>query len=208
MISRPLKALMIPTRIDLETDLARLMASINGYERAVGENFSMEEYVKAERSQDFEAFSAISDLRELADEYFRGSVQGNVRGHASSTFSQLLNERALLPATLEQTQKIVRLERIDRMISTDPALEFRRLSDALKSKDTDVLSAFVALFDAYPGERPAFVTFKAEVADDLKHPDWLDRMIRRRAGQLSEELVPFLVRVDGLNEEFAWLHGM
>jgi hypothetical protein len=90
-----------------------------------------------------------------------------------------LNDIALLPPTIEPTQKIVRLERIDALISREPDLDFARLSAALAPRDDDILTAFVNLFAAFPGERPAFSAFKAELDADLRTPDWLPRVIDR-----------------------------
>lgn len=106
-------------------------------------------------------------------------MQGNIRGHASSTFEPALNEIALLPSTIEPNQKIVRIERIDRLISSDPNLDFDRLIEAHRDRDEDTLTAFANLFLDFPGERLAFAAFKAEVDEDLKQPDWLQRLILR-----------------------------
>ena len=124
--------------------------------------------------------NSVSNVREAAEAYFRGSIQGNRRGHLPSTFDPALNLEAMLPETIERNQKIVRLERIDGIMTSAPALDFARLESALRPRrDPVVLSAFTDLFQTFPGERPAFVAFKSELADDLKQPDWLDRMIER-----------------------------
>ncbi|MDF3063864.1 MAG: hypothetical protein K0S06_3973 [Microvirga sp.] len=172
---------MLLTRSDFVASLNALRASTDSEERAIGENFSFEENVSDVRRDDFEAYPGSADLREAADGYFRGSVQGIVRGHIPSTFVPSLNDIALLPPTVEPTQKIVRLERIDALISSEPDLGFARLSAALlaRPRDDDTLTAFVNLFAIFPGERPAFVAFKAELEPDLKEQDWLTRVIDR-----------------------------
>jgi len=168
------------TRSDLLTSLAELEGSTEPEEKAVGENFAIEENVGDARRDDFQGFPASSsDLREAADAYFRGSVQGNARGHTPSTFKPAFNETALLPSTVEPNQKIIRLERIDLLISGDPDLSFDRLVEAHRDHDDDTLTAFTNLFLTFSGERPAFAAFKAEVEDDLKQADWLRRLILR-----------------------------
>lgn len=171
---------MLFTRTDLSASLADLQASADPEYSAIGENFSIEENVGDSRRDHFESYTAAdSELRNAANSYFRGSVQGNIRGYASSTFAPALNETALLPSTIEPNQKIVRLERIDQLISSDPDLRFDRLEEAHRDHDDDTLTAFTNLFLAFPGERPAFVAFKAEVEGDLKEPDWVRRLILR-----------------------------
>ena len=41
------------------------------------------------------------------------------------------------------------------------------------------MSAFVALFETFPGERPAFAAFKSEVEADVAADDWLKRLCER-----------------------------
>jgi hypothetical protein len=167
------------SRIELNRSVTSLLRDSDSLMQAIGENFAFEENVAELRRTDFESIDTTPDVRELAESYFRLSVQGNFRGHLPSTFDKKLNAESMLPATMERIQKIVRLERIDSIISANPAFTFDRLSEAHKSKDVDVLSGFVDLFHSFSGERPAFVAFKAELADDLNQPDWLDRIIRR-----------------------------
>ena len=167
------------TRGELRDSVRELLADTDPHKTAVGENFVFEENTSDPRRDDFEAFDLSSDVRELADAYFRGSIQGNRRGHLPSTFDFALNAPALLPETIERNQKIVRLERIDRIMDSDPALDIARLEDALRARNSVILSAFTDLFHTFPGERPAFVAFKSELADDLRQPDWLNRMIER-----------------------------
>jgi len=171
---------MFLTKSEFLVSLAALMASSVIEERAIGENFSLEENVGGVRCDHFQNHpSSSSDLREAADAYFRASIQGIVRGHIPSTFVPSINDVALLPSTLERNQKIVRLERIDQLMSVEPDLDFDRLSQALADHDTDTLTAFTNLFATFPGERPAFAAFKAEVDDDLGDSDWLRRLVDR-----------------------------
>jgi hypothetical protein len=172
------------TRLDLQTSAADLLRSSSVEERAIGENFAIEENVGPNRRAHFEGETTReAELREAAEAYFRDTVQGMARGHPSSTFDPTLNAEALLPATVEGNQKIIRLEKIDGLIAAEPDLDFDRLQGAIGGRsggrDLDVLAQFVDLFRTYPGERPAFVTWKSEVEADLKAADWLDRLIGR-----------------------------
>ena len=168
------------TRVDLRNSVDQLLVDTDPHQTAIGENFVFEENVSDQRRDDFEAFDAASNVQVVADAYFRGSIQGNRRGHLPSTFDPVLNLATMLPETIERNQKIVRLERIDEIMASDPALDFARLESALHPRrDPVVLSAFTDLFQTFSGERPAFVAFKSELADDLKQPDWLDRIIER-----------------------------
>ena len=72
----------------------------------------------------------------------------------------------------------MRLERIDDLLSKS-AWTFAQLADAHTSRDLATLSAFVALFETFPGERPAFAAFKSEVEADVAADDWLKRLCER-----------------------------
>ena len=171
---------MIFIRSGLADSARELANSTEIHERSIGFNYLVEENVGDARRDEVEAFDTTSDdVREVVQSYFDGSIQGLSRGHPSSTFDESLNEIALLPVTVEPNQKIIRLERIDRLIPKDPALTFDRLSEALARPDDDVLQSFIDLFLTYPGERPSFCAFKSEVDDDLRQADWLQRLIDR-----------------------------
>lgn len=168
------------SRLPLQSSVEALAASDEVHERCIGRNYLVEENVGPARLDDLEGYdSAATEVRQLVQTYFDGSIQGVARGHACSTFDQALNDMALLPATVEPNQKIVRLERIDRILARDPALTFARVSQAKAAGDASVLRSFVDLFAQYPGERPSFAAFKAEVEADLAQPDWLQRLIDR-----------------------------
>jgi hypothetical protein len=142
------------TKSDLIASLTVLIGSTIPEQRAIGENFSFEENVGDPRRDDFQKFPGSSDLREAADGYFRASVHGLARGHMPSTFIPSLNDIALLPSTIEPNQKIIRLERIDQLISSDPDLNYDRLSTALTAHDNNTLAAFTNLFASLPGSDP------------------------------------------------------
>lgn len=171
---------MVFLRPALQESALTLATSAEVHERCLGFNYLVEENVSDVRRDEVELFdSGSDDVREVVQSYFDGSVQGVSRGHPSSTFDEKVNATALLPATVEPVQKIIRLERIDGLMSKDPDLTFDRLSEALARRDGAVLQSFVDLFLTYPGERPSFTSFKAEVDQDLRQADWLQRLIDR-----------------------------
>lgn len=166
-------------RADLANSAAALVASGDTHERCIGFNYRVEENVSDARRDDVESFDpSIGDVRELVDAYFRDTVQGIARGHRPSTFDEKLNGGVILPDTIEPNQKVVRLERIDRVMAGED-LDFGRLRDALRSRDSITLTRLADLFAIYPGERPAFAAFRSEVDEDLRQPDWLQRIIDR-----------------------------
>lgn len=167
-------------RTELTASVLSLIASSDVHNRCIGHNYYVEENVGDVRRDAFEAIDSTSaDIRQIAKTYFDATIQGVSRGHLSSTFDTALNRAALLPATIDPNQKIVRLERIDRLLSRDPDLTLDRLRDARIHGDVTHLQAFVDLFLQYPGERPSFAAFKSEVEYDLKQADWLQRIIDR-----------------------------
>ena len=167
-------------RTELMDSIILLISSADVHERSIGHNYYIEENVSKRRRRNFEEFGAKdSDIRGVAKTYFEGSVQGVKRGHNSSTFDDKVNNIALLSETIDPNQKIIRLERIDRLLSRDPDLTFNRLVDAHRGDRVEELQAFVDLFSYYPGERPSFVAFKSEVDSDLRETDWLTRLIDR-----------------------------
>lgn len=167
-------------RVGLAASATNLARSVDVHERSIGLNFLIEEIVGDVRRDHVEAYEMGTDqVREVVKAYFDGTIQGISRGHSSTTFDMALNADALLPATVDPNQKIIRLERIDRLLSKDPSLNFARIQAAKASRDAVTLQAFVDLFATYPGERPTFSALKSEVESDLKEPDWLARLIDR-----------------------------
>lgn len=170
-------------RSDLEDSRHQYEVSGSAEFAAIGSNFRIEENVSDLRRTRFETTNPdTGDLLALSEEYFRTSVQGTRRGRLSSTFDPRLNGHMLLPSTIEPNQKLVRLERIDDVMSKKPdRCAYGALVKALDAtpRDDARLQEFVELFETYPGERPAFVAFKAELADVLSEPDWLEYMILR-----------------------------
>jgi hypothetical protein len=162
-------------RPELAASVGALIASPEARLQCLGHNFHVEENVCDRRRDDFERYGVGEpDLRAVCDAYFRGSVQGLIRGHQSSTFDETLNEPALLPATIEPNQKIVRLEWIDGLIAKEPTLTFTRLAEALIGGNDADKKAFVDLFGEFPGERPAFAAFRSEVEADMPRRNQVD----------------------------------
>jgi len=167
-------------RTKVAASVSTLAGSVEVHESSIGFNYLIEENVGDLRRDQVEAFEmSTDDVRQIVKSYFDGAIQGISRGHRSTTFDISVNSGALLPATVDPNQKIIRLERIDRVLSKDPSLDFKRVRAARGSDDAVTLQAFVDLFSTYPGERPSFSAFKSEVDDDLKSPDWLHRLIDR-----------------------------
>jgi len=171
-------------RANYSDDLGRLRLDRRPVARAIGDNFSFEENVGPERLADFEAFAPIDPgLRGAAAGYFWDSVQGSERTHTPSTF-QSLNGKALLDAGIERTQKIVRIERIDEPLDKLYRLEavnFERLRDAVASRDSTIVAPFIRTLNEFPGARPAFACFKAEIAVEVREGDWFAKL-RARLG--------------------------
>jgi hypothetical protein len=176
------------TRGDHTDDLVRLRADRHPPRRAIGDNFAFEENVGADRLADFERFGAtVTGLLPIAAEYFSVSVQGFRRGHIPSTFAPV-NASALMSAGIEPTQKIVRIERLDEILSRGGAAsraeidtDFARLRDAVEAHpmDRSVVDPLIRSLNLYPGARPSFACFKAEAASDLATPDWLPGLLAR-----------------------------
>ena len=146
--------------------------------RAVHDNFAFEENVGPQRLAAFESLrGGGNDLRARAREYFERSVQGSKRGHVPSTF-HAINTQALMSAAIEDNQTIVRVECIDDYFTANPA-EPKALT-LLDTVSTSLSGPLVRHLDSFPGERPAFGCFKAEVKSELKDRDnWLMRLVQR-----------------------------
>jgi hypothetical protein len=167
------------SRNELGTDLSRMRSDRRPAVRAIGDNFLFEENVGTERVADFEAFDAAAPgLRAAAGEYFFSSVQGETRDHIPSTFLPV-NAAALL-STIERAQKIVRVERIDdAMQKALVDYDGLRRAVAATPRDMTVVAPILRALNGYPGARPAWACFRAEVAADLRAADWLDRLLAR-----------------------------
>lgn len=167
-------------RTELNDGVARLRRSPHPDDRARGDNVHFEENVAPERITHFDRMTAATDdVGTCLADYFDWSVQGERRDHTPCTFKPM-NGPALLSATIERTQKIVRLERIDSVLQST-VTNFADLKETVSSgrRDPAIIDRFVRGFDTFEGARPAFACFRAEVAADLRQPDWLDQLCMR-----------------------------
>lgn len=145
--------------------------------RARNDNFAFEENVAADRQAQFESLAVAGDLAARAQRYFDRLVQGATRGHLPSTFHPV-NAQALMSTAIEDNQTIIRLECVEDFFTANPPEDD---VDTLESSLAPSLTTpLVRHLDSFPGERPAFGAFKAEVKAELKDKtDWLIRLIRR-----------------------------
>lgn len=83
-------------------------------------------------------------------------------------------------AGIERTQKIVRVERLDEVL-TDSLVNFDQLQAALAAGriDRSLFDPLLRTMNGFSGARPSFACFKAEAAPDLAAADWLPRMLAR-----------------------------
>ena len=137
-------------RTELRASVVLLARAPESDERCIGRNYLIEENVSDQRRDEVESYEERStDVREVVN-----------RGHNSSTFDEVINDLALLPATVDPVQKIIRLERIDRHLEPIGGLDFDSLVEALRTGDQHRLSALADQFLNYSGERPSFAAFK------------------------------------------------
>lgn len=167
------------TKKFLQQTAQELLSAPTVEEQSIGENIALEQNVPSVRQNDFENFAKDDeDVCHALNAYFAESVQGQLLTHRPSTFDPTLNEAALWPASIEPNQKILRLERIDGLLSK-AGLDFLQVEQAVRDRNYSYLQKLADLFDQFPGQRPAFAAFRSEIADDLKNTDWLSRLIDR-----------------------------
>jgi hypothetical protein len=172
---------MLFNRVELSDSVDALIMSFDIDDRCVGRNYRMEENVAADRVREVEAREVQSgDIKCVVRDYFDVSIQGNRRGHRPSTFDPTVNAGAILGQDIEPNQKIVRLQRIDGALKLGDVPDFDSLKNASQVRDKYRLSALTdRLRDMYSGERPMFATFKSEVEEELRVPDWPNALIER-----------------------------
>ena len=158
------------SRANLQADLALLRSSRSPVDHAVGDNCAFEERVCDVRRDAFEA-AAISPLMDLLAYHFKLDVQGALRSHIPVTFTTI-NDGAIYRPDVEPNQKIVRIECIDTPLN-DIRRSFADIEQAVRPghRDIDLVAQLVDQLRLYPGARPAFVAFKAEVVADLGASD-------------------------------------
>ena len=91
-----------------------------------------------------------------------------------------MNEPAFLPAGIEPIQKIIRLECIDDSL-TGLSMTFDDISKAISTRPADrgVIDPLIRTMNLYPGARPAFACFKAELGAELHERDWAVQLMAR-----------------------------
>lgn len=168
-------------RSDFQADVAAWAASKNAAQKAWGHNYIFDENITPSRLADFEGFAfGQSGLDRCIAQYFDESVQGARSNHQPSTFDTA--KGACLMDGIERNQKILHLVRIDQLLhdmATGPDDAFAALKHAIPARSADVLRPLVRRLNDYPGARPIFVAFRAEVAEDLGEEDWASRLISR-----------------------------
>lgn len=147
--------------------------------RFVGHNFLIEENVSDERRLELELHEPNAEnAREFMKSYYKKYVQGVESGHIPSSFIMHINYPALEPVVVDPSEKLVRLENIDRFIvSNANRIKFDALKKALDDGDNDILSLLARSFHAPIGQRPMFAAFERDVRFILRKHDWLPRII-------------------------------
>lgn len=164
----------------MQADLALLRSSRSPDDHAVGDNCAFEERVCDARRDAFEV-PAVNPLMDLLAHHFKVNVQGALRSHIPVTFTTI-NDGAIYKPDVEPNQKIIRVECLDTPLK-GIGRSFADIEQAVRPghRDIDLVAQLVDQLRLYPGARPAFVAFKAEVVADLGAPDWLLRL-RNRLG--------------------------
>lgn len=167
-------------RSDLVSNVEALRASPIPARRAIGDNIAFEEHVGDERRQTFEASATqASDVRRSLAHHYDRAVQGLRKEHVPETF-QPINARALMARDIEPNQRIMRVERLDVALGKAES-RGDALIEAMADSPPDraIIDPVIRALNAYPGARPMFACFAAEVATDINAGDWLPRLIRR-----------------------------
>jgi hypothetical protein len=167
----------------LQNALVQWRALTDVRERAQADNLWFEQRLSTARQAAFEAEATgandAASLRRAHVDYHKELVVVDV-GDIPHTF-----DLALVPADLgaiDEMQKIVRIESLVRPLEK-LGLTFDQLRKAVDDNETAVVESFLRTWNMsnVRDGRPAFATFKNEVADDLARPDWPDRL-RDRLG--------------------------
>ncbi len=168
----------------LQTALTGWRALVEAEERAAADNLWFEDRVSAARQQAFEAYAAgardADELKRRQTDYWEEHVR--VDEEIAHTFDAALTPTALAP--IDQTQLIVRLENLSRPLwQMGGPMSLERLKQAVANNENALIDAFLRIWDqsSVRDWRPCFGTFKDEVRDDLKRPDWSARL-RDRLG--------------------------
>lgn len=150
-------------------------------ERAKADNIYFEERVSPARLRHFEALApdtpSPASLETWQTEYCTTYVQTD----EPDTFRGNLDPSPLVPGLLDLDQRIARLERVPATLLAEVELTFEQLIRGFNEDNHAVLDVFLQRWNARRDGRPAFAAWKDELTDDLRLPDWADR-IRDRLG--------------------------
>jgi hypothetical protein len=164
-----------------ESALRAWRADISATERASADNIWFEERVSPARCRHFEALApdtpSPASLAAWQGEYCATHVQTD----DPDTFRDSLDPARLVPGLLDTHQRIARLERVPATLLNEAGLTFDDLTRAFALGTHAVLDVFLDRWNARRDGRPAFAAWKDELIDDLRHPDWADR-VRDRLG--------------------------
>lgn len=149
--------------------------------RAEADNIWFEERVSTTRWRHFEAVApdtpSAASLAAWQEDYCNTYVQTD----NPDTFREALDPARLVPGMLDTHQRIVRLERVPATPLNLAGLTFDGLTRAFAQGNHAVLDVFLQGWNAQRDGRPAFAAWKDELIDDLRFPDWADRL-RDRLG--------------------------
>jgi hypothetical protein len=157
-------------------------------ERSAADNIWFEQRVSDERQRCFEEVADGCDgpvsLRKALVDHWNEFIR--VDDGIPHTFLP-----SLIPASfgpLDMRQRIVRIESLIRPLeayglSRGHEQDFSRLRQAFERNETELIDGFVTVWNESSQRdwRPAFATFKDEVLEDLKCPEW-PSLLRDRLG--------------------------
>jgi len=178
--------------IDLSIAVAEARSAGTSFRHAIADNIAFEERLSVERRDAYQ--SAFPDMTEW-DLHHARHVRERIEvtgAHLPETFDPI--NAPMFADGLDDRQTVVRLERVDWPLSeaglTITELEKwlsierdakRRPDDQEKIFAREGLKDFFDVWNEKRDDRPLFVAFKDEVAEDLAAPDW-PRRLRDRLG--------------------------
>jgi hypothetical protein len=150
-------------------------------ERACVDNIWFEERVGANRLAAYEAeLAAATTSRALRDGHSRYWKTFVVTDDVPHSFMDDMEPADLGSATLDEYQRIVRVESLDRPLKSWGG-DFEALQNALVNRDTALLQGFLDVWNEARDHRPAFAAWRDEVVAETEADDWADRL-RNRMG--------------------------
>jgi len=172
---------MRPTDPALQSALTEGLASRDPGTKAQAENIAWDEATSAVR---WDAFGSPVDLGPPGTHWIDLHRRQNDYVDAFVFTDEVPHTflKAMSPAAADDVdeQILVRIETLDwplRLSYTD----FEKLAKLHNEKDTAFLNRFMTIWNRNRDARPAFATFKHEIADDLAADDWAERL-RDRLG--------------------------